>query len=123
MVIKGEGAEMPEHAKKHVKHSRRQARRTSPRLSVSSHTLTEVSKHLGGIPPRVLEVLAQKHNIRLKNSGGLVWVSARSWGQLKCLPEVQAIQEMAKLSDLGREMTDEELRILSETRPGRLPWQ
>ena len=86
-------------------------------------TLTLASKRLGGISPKILEILAQKHNIPLDQSADLILVSVRSLRQLERLPEVRAIQEMTKLSYLGHEMTEEGLRILSETRPGPLPWQ
>lgn len=39
------------------------------------------------------------------------------------IPAQDAIQLMATLDSLGGEMTEKELRILSETRPRTGPWQ
>lgn len=92
-------------------------------ISVSSYALEDAAKQLGDIPPRIVEALAQTHHMTIKKNGSRRYISARVLNQLRQLPEIEAMHQMAQLDNMGGEMTDAELRDLSETRPGRLPWQ
>lgn len=85
--------------------------------------IEDAAKQLGDISPRVVEVLVQRHHMVLKKSGTRQFISAHALNQLRQLPEIESMNQMAQLDDWGREMTDAELRELSEARPGRLPWQ
>lgn len=84
--------------------------------------LTQLANEWGGIAPRVLEVLANKHHIPLRKTDGGVWVSAWTRRKLARLPEVQRMRQMAALDDLGGDLTEVELHVLSTTQPGQLPW-
>jgi len=84
--------------------------------------IEDAAKRLGVISPRIVEALGQRHHIALKKDGTRLYISAHAWNQLRQLPEIEAMNQMAQLDDWGGEMTDAELRELSETRPGRLPW-
>lgn len=83
--------------------------------------IAEVERLRCGISPRVLAVLIKKYNIPLERSDGTM--SIRGLSRLRRLPEVQVIRGMAALDDLGGDLSDEELREISETRLGRLPWK
>lgn len=84
--------------------------------------IEDAAKRVGVISPKIVEALAQRHHMALKKDGTHQLISTRTLNQLRQLPEIGAIHQMAQLDDMGGEMTDEEIRELSETRPGRLPW-
>lgn len=86
-------------------------------------SLATVSKRLGGISPTVLKSLAEKHDIRLDHINGSTWVDWRAQRRLRRLPEVRIIIKANKEDLVGRELTMEEMREISETRLGQLPWQ
>lgn len=92
------------------------------RRLLRSEILQVTADRLGGISPRVLDALIKKHNIPLEKPDGTISIR-RTVARLRRLPEIQAIRAMATLDAVGGDLSDEELREISETRSGRLPWK
>lgn len=71
-----------------------------PRTLQVYRTVPSVAANLGGVSPRLIEILAAKHNIELKSVEGGTVISEQAWSQLRRVPEMRNMIKMARLKDI-----------------------